>query len=446
MNTTKFLLTVLTCTGLFTAVSAQIPSYLPANGLAAWWPFNGNGNDGSGNNNHGTVNGATPTTDRFGNANSAYEFDGINDYIRVLSSTSLEPATQISFMAWVKPSGSGGFPHILTKNFGNGHNSYVLNYIIPTLNYSADVNSTTSYTVTSPNAIQTTVWTHVLCTYDGATIKLYENGTLVGSKAAPNALAYSGNPLFIAASNDPNLFSGVGYVQGKLDDIAIWNRALTAEEVTTIYKSCNATIASQPVSALSAKGGQAQFSASAPATAALQWQSNPSGFGWMNVPANATYSGVTTNTLTVNNIQLNNHLQPFRLISSTNVCADTSHEVMITVADTCLELVFDTVHVTVTDTIIINAYTALNTNEIESTIKIYPNPATDRITIDYGNYQAMNGYALRIVDMLGRQLFTGTFSQPFSYIDVSTWSRGVYFVMISDAQENTVYVRKILVD
>lgn len=119
---------------------------------------------------------------------------------------------------------------------------------------------------------------------------------------------------------------------------------------------------------------------------------------------------------------------------------------MITVADTCLELVFDTVHVTVTDTIIINAYTALNTNEIESTIKIYPNPATDRITIDYGNYQAMNGYVLRIVDMVGRQLFAGTFSQPFSYIDVSTWSRGVYFVMISDAQENKVYARKILVE
>ena len=62
---------------LFTAnLMAQVPNYVPTNGLVGWWPFNGNANDESGNGNNGTVNGATLTTDRFGNANKAYSFDG----------------------------------------------------------------------------------------------------------------------------------------------------------------------------------------------------------------------------------------------------------------------------------------------------------------------------------------------------------------------------------
>ena len=56
--------------------------YLPTNGLVGYWPFNNNANDESGNGNNGTVNGATLTTDRFGSSNSAYLFDGIDDFIR----------------------------------------------------------------------------------------------------------------------------------------------------------------------------------------------------------------------------------------------------------------------------------------------------------------------------------------------------------------------------
>ena len=61
----------------------SVPSYVPTNGLVGWWGFNGNAQDGSGNGNHGTVNGATLTTDRFGNQNGAYSFDGVDDFISV---------------------------------------------------------------------------------------------------------------------------------------------------------------------------------------------------------------------------------------------------------------------------------------------------------------------------------------------------------------------------
>jgi hypothetical protein len=77
----KHLLTLtLLCFGLL--AQAQIPSYVPTNGLVGWWPFNGNANDESGNGNHGTVNGATLAADRFGNAGKAYSFDG-DDYINI---------------------------------------------------------------------------------------------------------------------------------------------------------------------------------------------------------------------------------------------------------------------------------------------------------------------------------------------------------------------------
>ena len=62
----------------------QVPNYVPTNGLVGWWGFNGNANDESVNGNDGVVNGATLTTDRFGNSNSAYDFDG-NDLIDINS-------------------------------------------------------------------------------------------------------------------------------------------------------------------------------------------------------------------------------------------------------------------------------------------------------------------------------------------------------------------------
>ena len=64
-------------------MAQNIPSYVPKDGLVAWYPFNGNANDESGNGNHGTVNGATLTADRNGKANSSYSFDGVSNFITI---------------------------------------------------------------------------------------------------------------------------------------------------------------------------------------------------------------------------------------------------------------------------------------------------------------------------------------------------------------------------
>ena len=82
MKKTITLLLIFTSSVFF----SQVPSYVPTNGLVGWWPFTGNANDLSGNGNNGTNNGATLTTDRFGNTNSAYSFDGTTNEIAITNS------------------------------------------------------------------------------------------------------------------------------------------------------------------------------------------------------------------------------------------------------------------------------------------------------------------------------------------------------------------------
>ena len=83
MKMKNLLLTAVATLGLTAATMAQVPNYVPTNGLVGWWPFNGNANDESGNANNGTVNGATLATDRFGAVDKAYDFDGVDDIIIV---------------------------------------------------------------------------------------------------------------------------------------------------------------------------------------------------------------------------------------------------------------------------------------------------------------------------------------------------------------------------
>ena len=80
----KLIVVLVSIYSVFTSnLIAQVPNYVPINGLIGWWAFTGNAIDSSGNGNHGTVNGATLTTDRFGNANSAYNLSTLTDSITI---------------------------------------------------------------------------------------------------------------------------------------------------------------------------------------------------------------------------------------------------------------------------------------------------------------------------------------------------------------------------
>jgi hypothetical protein len=108
--------------------------------------------------------------------------------------------------------------------------------------------------------------------------------------------------------------------------------------------------------------------------------------------------------------------------------------------------IYDTTYITVTDTLIINtSFAGMTPPNNINTIKLYPNPASTHITIDYGNFALMNGYQLVIENSLGQQMFQTAINQQSNYISLASWTgNGLYFVNIIDPQGNTIDIRKIV--
>ncbi len=435
--------------GLTANVMAQVPNYVSTNGLVGYWPFNGNANDESGNGNNGTVNGATLTTDRFGVANKAYSFDGDDDYIRVTNSSLLTFTNAISISFWLNsPDYSLNMTGNLERNpigMQKTINSSGLQFeTADNIGSCCGVQfSLAPVQFENPNPIPLNSSINIIGIYDGNILKLYQNGLLIGTSTGIFNLTSLSQDLFFGKEGS----LGRNY-KGIIDEIGIWNRALNDCEIQDLYNSqSNSVTGSISVSPQPATIGSNVLLSTASQTQNVQWQTAPAALNWQNVPNNANYSGGTTNTLTVSNVQLSNHNQPFRIIASAGNCTDTSNVASIQIADTCITnvTVYDTLYTTVTDTLIINTTLSLPAPNNENTILIYPNPASDHITIDNGNFAAMAGYSIKIENNAGQQVFQNTINQAQFDVDLSTWSgNGLYFVHLIDAQGNTVTVRKIV--
>ncbi|MCC7534378.1 MAG: T9SS type A sorting domain-containing protein [Bacteroidia bacterium] len=445
MKLKSILLTAVTTLSLATATMAQVPNYVPTNGLVGWWPFTGNANDISGNNLNGTVTGATLTTDRFGNATSAYNFANTGQNIDFFSSnTWMQGSYSISF--WFNSAYiSGKDQYLLSKRTSclGGSEIFFQASISPSSNnlwigwgggggsFSPGINFT-------PN-----VWNNVIYVFNGSTAQLYLNGSLYGS-SSNNGVT---NTVMLRAGNHSCTFPDDDYI-GKFDDLGLWNRALTQQEITTLYNATNCAnnTTITPLTNSLSTGDNAIFTASTSDTIpSYVWQSDL-GQGFQTLNNFGNYSGVNTATLNIANVQLPNHTQPIRVITTSGNCIDTSNVAVINILDTCFVTVYDTLLTTVTDTLIINAtLTGLNPPSNLNTLKVYPNPANTHITIDYGNFVSMNGYTLKITNNLGQVVFTSPINQQSSYIDLSTWTgNGIYFVQIIDTQNNTIENRKIV--
>jgi len=111
-----------------------------------------------------------------------------------------------------------------------------------------------------------------------------------------------------------------------------------------------------------------------------------------------------------------------------------------------IQTTFDTVHTKVTDTLSINAVlTGIAPPNNTNLIKIFPNPAKDHITIDFGSYAKMNGYTAKIINALGQTVFTSPINQQQTSINLSSWSgKGVYYLQIIDAQSNIIDKKEIV--
>jgi hypothetical protein len=216
---------------------AQVPNYVSTDGLVGWYPFNGNANDESDTGNNGTVNGATLTQDRFGATNAAYSFDGVNDYIQVPNSASLE-SSNLTLSFWVQTFNSQ-FQQVIYKvtpmTAANETYSVPLNLNqANTINFDLKSNSCTAgqgWVFTNANSGDLLDWTNFVVSHDGEYTKIYKNGELLISSLAqfPINNCPGGSVLFGSDWQYNNLLSGF------LDDIGIWNRALTEEEIQNLY-------------------------------------------------------------------------------------------------------------------------------------------------------------------------------------------------------------------
>ncbi len=175
------------------------------------------------------------------------------------------------------------------------------------------------------------------------------------------------------------------------------------------------------------------------------WQSD-FGQGYVTLNDFGNYSGTNTALLNISNVQLSEHNQPIRVITTSGECVDTSDFATISILDTCITSINDTTFITITDTLVINTQiTGINPPNNTNTIKVYPNPANSHITIEYGDFSIMNGYQLRIENSLGQEVFQTNISQQSDYLNLNSWGgNGLYFVHIVDPQGNTIDIRKIV--
>ncbi len=205
-------------------------------GQIGWWPFNANANDESGNGNHGTVMGATLTTDRFGIDNSAYLFDGTASYITIPTSTSLEsPTTHLSMSAWVNLSGMSivGFPFapIFMKSNSNA-NSFSYRFIVSTdaSGFSTATNNWFSAT-SATEEVPLNEWFMVSIVLDSTMAYFYYNDSLVQTE--PYITNINSNTMPLEIGRDTPGDTEVFY--GKIDDVGIWSRALDSLEIDSLY-------------------------------------------------------------------------------------------------------------------------------------------------------------------------------------------------------------------
>ena len=208
-------------------------------GLVAYYPFNGNANDESGNGHHGIVNGAMPSQDRYRNGSSAYSFNGATDFIRANIASEIfskDFALSIWFNAQsiddFYPHLVYGSPYFLAWSLCGPEPSYISNDLHRRLGFYLQapngLPSARMGYIFSRQYIETNRWHHGCIVRSNLHFSMFIDGVLSDS---PSAYGLAGN--FIQFGNALN--TADGSFHGSLDDIRIYNRALSESEVKQLY-------------------------------------------------------------------------------------------------------------------------------------------------------------------------------------------------------------------
>ncbi|MHC4437530.1 MAG: LamG domain-containing protein [Planctomycetota bacterium] len=205
-------------------------------GLQLHAPFDGNADDMSGNGNNGIVYNAVLTADKNGYPDSAYHFNGVDSYIDFgTSDLDLTGSSEITFCAWVKPDQPTTYhSHVLSSE------PYYRPFALKTRGRGSAVTAQCAVrTVDGGAYIEGEVggivignWYHILCRYDGSIASIYVDGELRNSVSLSGLLNIRSQHILAGANpnNPPKSF-----FHGAIDDIRIWNRALSEDEIIEVY-------------------------------------------------------------------------------------------------------------------------------------------------------------------------------------------------------------------
>jgi hypothetical protein len=224
------------------------------NSLVACYPFNGSPRDMSGYLNDGVANGAVLTTDRKGKAQSAYQFDGVNDYIEVPYSPILDCEDRISVTVWAKSDSTGDKyadgAHVVQMGVGSeAAYTIALNPKLDRMQFyfchhwktipnDASLTPIESYnaqvidgSLVAVNSLDTS-WHYYALTFDGDSIRGYIDNVYLGSYKTIAGPITDGLPLRIGTQSK----SLERFWKGKIDAVRIYHRALSMEEVVSISR------------------------------------------------------------------------------------------------------------------------------------------------------------------------------------------------------------------
>jgi len=215
-------------------IYTQLP--LPTNGLVAYYPFNGNANDESGNGNNGSIIDATLANDRIGRLNSAYSFNGTSSKITVNFSTPLNTRNYsgLTISAWCKLNDLIANPYNILTIMDNSFKGFILTYD-SNISYRRFYAAKLTKPIYTLDSTVTNVWYNLTLTYDNTTnvSRFYLNNVLQG-EITNDTLKPSLINLYIGYHNSDSWGFG-WYMNGLIDDIRIYNRVLTETEIMQLY-------------------------------------------------------------------------------------------------------------------------------------------------------------------------------------------------------------------
>lgn len=210
--------------------------------ILAYYPLNGNALDESGNANHGKIFGAKSTIDRFGNSNSAYTFDGIDDFIYISDAPILNPKKALSISVWINLHQYKSYPSANNIIVKDNYNSKQRNYLMQVGGFQGthdqvefDVFSGGNILKLAGGKIELDTWYHIVGTYDGKKMKLFINNELISEKEYTGEINDYDIPLLIAHTNNTEFSYNDRFFNGTLDEIYLYNYAINTEEIAELY-------------------------------------------------------------------------------------------------------------------------------------------------------------------------------------------------------------------